>query len=249
MRTNSGVNKPSRKHIGTTYRGFTGSVRKMVLRAYCGFDPQIFLTWDTDLRALTANVPSLVVWGDRDPYMASPFASRFGALKVTRFPHCVHWPMVEIPDIVSRKLLAHFSNDVALAVKTAVNSRATLGRPKLARESIAHTSGSRFFAGATRNGPVRSVSHCMRDAIRYHAVTTIVSAAVAHKSKDGPRSCEAGRPYLSHGASTPEPWVQGVGSGMALGSSASDNRSRHDSFPTNARRSSKGCFGPYERDR
>lgn len=63
-----------------------------------------------------------------------------------------------------------------------------------------------------------------------------VSAAVAHENKNGPRSCEAGRRNCTCRAvpAPPEPWVQGVGSGVASGSSACDDHSRQDSFPTNA---------------
>lgn len=109
MRDNSGVNKPSREHISATYRDFSSSVRKMVLRVYRGLDPEIFQTWDAELRALAAQLPSLVMWGDRDTYIDSRFAERFGARKVKHFPQCGHWPMVEIPDVVSRNLLEHFS--------------------------------------------------------------------------------------------------------------------------------------------
>ena len=115
MRTNSGTTKPGRDHIRATYRGFTASVRQMVLRLYRGLDPEVFQTWDTELRALAAQIPSLVIWGDRDTYIDSRFAERFGAQKVMHCPHCGHWPMVEIPDVVSRRLLAHFSEAVVLA--------------------------------------------------------------------------------------------------------------------------------------
>lgn len=115
MRTNSGVIKPSREHISATYRGFTGSVRQMVLRVYRGLDPEIFRTWDTELRALAAHIPSLVIWGDCDTYIDGRFAERFGAQKVMHCPRCGHWPMVEIPDVVSKRLLAHFSEAVVLA--------------------------------------------------------------------------------------------------------------------------------------
>lgn len=114
MRANSGLIKPSREHISTTYRAFTRSVRDMVLRVYRGLDPQVFQAWDTELRALASVVPSLVLWGDCDTYIDSRFAERFGAMKVTRFPACGHWPMVEIPDVVSRNLLVHFSSADAL---------------------------------------------------------------------------------------------------------------------------------------
>lgn len=113
MRTNSGLSKPSREHISATYRRFTGSVRRMVLRVYRGLDPQVFENWDHQLRALSKTVPSLVMWGDRDTYIASPFADRFGARQVKHFPHCGHWPMVEIPDVVSKNLLELFSQEMA----------------------------------------------------------------------------------------------------------------------------------------
>ena len=109
MRANSGTVQPSRAHISATYQGFVGSVRKMVLRLYRGLDPEVFQTWDSELRALAGQVPSLVIWGDRDTYINSRFAERFGAQKVTHFPLCGHWPMVEIPNVVARTLLTHFA--------------------------------------------------------------------------------------------------------------------------------------------
>ncbi|MBC7499472.1 MAG: alpha/beta hydrolase [Herminiimonas sp.] len=115
IRANSGEKKPGREHIGATYRAFTGSVRRMVLRVYRGLDPHVFQTWDAELRVLTSRVPSLVIWGDRDTYIGASFADRFGAQRVAHFPQCGHWPMVEMPDIVSATLLDHFSAELALA--------------------------------------------------------------------------------------------------------------------------------------
>jgi pimeloyl-ACP methyl ester carboxylesterase len=114
MRMNSGLSKPSREHINATYRGFTGSVRRMVLRLYRGLDPQVFKDWDEQLRALSASVPSLVMWGDRDTYIASTFADRFGVRQVMHLPHCGHWPMIEIPDVISRNLLELFAKEIAM---------------------------------------------------------------------------------------------------------------------------------------
>lgn len=109
MRLNSGLNKPSRAHISATYRSFTGSVRRMVLRLYRGLDPEGFAHWDEQLRALSARVPSLVMWGDRDTYIGNAFADRFGARQVIHLPQCGHWPMIEIPEVVSRHLLKLFA--------------------------------------------------------------------------------------------------------------------------------------------
>lgn len=122
MRTNSGLNKPSREHISTTYRSFTGSVRSMVLRVYRGLDPRVFENWDNQLRILAKTVPSLVLWGDRDTYIASLYADRFGAKQVKHLPSCGHWPMVEIPDIVAKNLLAFFSQQAASLAKPTQHS-------------------------------------------------------------------------------------------------------------------------------
>ncbi len=106
LRAGSGTNKPTRARIEATYRGFTRPTRKMVLRLYRGLDPQRFAQWDSDLRVLLAKLPSLVLWGDRDPYVSSNFAERFGAQQVRHFPDCGHWPQIEIPEVVSRELTA-----------------------------------------------------------------------------------------------------------------------------------------------
>lgn len=109
LRSNSGLIKPDRALVAATYRGFTATARKMVLRLYRGLDPQVFKSWDTRLRELTARVPTLVLWGDRDTYIASPYADRFGAGTVKHIPDGGHWLMVECPDAVSDNLLWHFS--------------------------------------------------------------------------------------------------------------------------------------------
>ena len=121
LRENSGLRKPDPEHVAAVYRRFTGSVRRMVLRLYRGLDPHVFETWDEQLRALASRVPSLVLWGDRDTYIAHPFAARFGAQQVRHFPDCGHWPMVEIPDVVIRHLLALHAQDTASADTAAVD--------------------------------------------------------------------------------------------------------------------------------
>jgi pimeloyl-ACP methyl ester carboxylesterase len=118
MRSNSGV-KPSRAHVSATYRGFTGRARRMTLRLYRGLDPQVFAQWEKQLCALSASVPSLVMWGDRDTYIASTFADRFGARRVIHLPHCGHWPMVEFPEVVSANLLELYA-EVGQATEAAI---------------------------------------------------------------------------------------------------------------------------------
>ena len=55
------------------------------------------------LRASMATVPSLVMWGDRDPYIQPRFGDQFGAREVVHYPTAGHWPMLEMTDdVVSR---------------------------------------------------------------------------------------------------------------------------------------------------
>lgn len=122
MRTNSGLNKPSREHISATHRSFTGSARRMVLRLYRGLDPRVFENWDHQLQTLAKTVPSLVLWGDRDTYIASLYANRFGAKQVKHLPSCGHWPMVENPDVVAKSLLALLAQGGASLAKPTQHS-------------------------------------------------------------------------------------------------------------------------------
>lgn len=116
LRSNSGALKPGRAYIADVHRAFTGPVRKMVLQLYRGLDPAIFGGWDEQLRTLASRVPSLVLWGDRDTYIGSEYAERFGAQTVWHFPDCGHWPMVEIPKVVAANLMRHFKDETAKAV-------------------------------------------------------------------------------------------------------------------------------------
>lgn len=116
LRSNSGAVKPGRAYIARVYREFTRPVRKMVLQLYRGLDPAVFEGWDNQLRLLAGRVPSLVLWGDRDTYIPSAFAERFGTRTVWHFPDCGHWPMVEMPQVVAANLLRHIRDSAEQAM-------------------------------------------------------------------------------------------------------------------------------------
>jgi pimeloyl-ACP methyl ester carboxylesterase len=80
----------------------------MTLRLYRGTDAQRFIGWEDDLRTLTQRVPTCVIWGDRDPYVAAAWADRFGAQVVHHLPEVSHWLPVEAPQEVAQKLIAFF---------------------------------------------------------------------------------------------------------------------------------------------
>lgn len=43
------------------------------------------------MRTITAQVPTRVLWGDKDPYLPTHYAQRFAAARVTVLPEAGHW--------------------------------------------------------------------------------------------------------------------------------------------------------------
>jgi pimeloyl-ACP methyl ester carboxylesterase len=87
---------------------YSPAAKQMTLRLYRGTDAQRFIGWEDDLRTLTQRVPTCVIWGDRDPYVAAAWADRFGAQVVHHLPEVSHWLPVEAPQEVAQKLIAFF---------------------------------------------------------------------------------------------------------------------------------------------
>lgn len=87
-----------RAHVERAWAFFTRRTRRMVLRLYRAADPAAFAGWEAALPRLMAQKPALVLWGDRDPYIAARFAERFGAAEIVHLPAIGHWPPVEAPD-------------------------------------------------------------------------------------------------------------------------------------------------------
>lgn len=100
-----GSRKLTADHIQKTYDLVTWPMKRMVLRLYRATDPKNFAGWEDRLTELTAKVPALVLWGDRDIYISKRFAERFGAQQVVHFPDCGHWVPVEAAEEVSNYLL------------------------------------------------------------------------------------------------------------------------------------------------
>jgi pimeloyl-ACP methyl ester carboxylesterase len=70
-------------------------MKKEVLRLYRGVVPANFKSWEDDFLALIRIKPTLVIWGDKDPYVSSRFAERFNARKVVHLAQIGHWAPVE----------------------------------------------------------------------------------------------------------------------------------------------------------
>jgi pimeloyl-ACP methyl ester carboxylesterase len=101
-----GSSKLTRSQMDRTYDLVSPATKKMILRLYRAMDPQNFKGWDNRLLEVTAKIPTLVLWGDQDPYIEPRFAERFGAQQVVHFPDCGHWVQAEAPDRVADQLLA-----------------------------------------------------------------------------------------------------------------------------------------------
>ena len=86
-----------REHVKETWALVTPRMKKEVLRLYRATDPSVFVGWEDKLLALTAKKPTLVIWGDKDPYIPSRYADRFQAREVVHLPTIGHWPPVEDP--------------------------------------------------------------------------------------------------------------------------------------------------------
>lgn len=95
-------------YIDSSYAAGFGSakVRKTILRMYRERNPSDFVGWDEKAMRLMQQKPSLVLWGDLDPFADKSFADKFGAQQVHHFPQYSHWLPLEAPDLYAEKLTA-----------------------------------------------------------------------------------------------------------------------------------------------
>ncbi len=98
------------EHIRRTARLYTPAAKKMALKLYRAADPAQFHSWEDQLPALTTQVPTLVLWGDQDPFAARSIADRFSAQEVRHFPDYSHWLPVEAPAEFAAALAAFFGS-------------------------------------------------------------------------------------------------------------------------------------------
>jgi pimeloyl-ACP methyl ester carboxylesterase len=108
MRRNS--TRFSDAHIDRTYALMSPRMRKEVLRLYrAAADPESFKPWESAFLALVRTKPTLVIWGDKDPFVAKDFAQRFNARRVVHLPDAGHWAPVEAPAQCADAILQFFA--------------------------------------------------------------------------------------------------------------------------------------------
>jgi pimeloyl-ACP methyl ester carboxylesterase len=85
---------------------FDRGTRRAILALYRHADPDRLALAGADLGRLTC--PSLVLWGERDPYLPSNFAGSYAAAlpdsSLELIPGAGHWPWVDDPSIIDRVL-------------------------------------------------------------------------------------------------------------------------------------------------
>ncbi len=84
----------------------TPAAKRMALRHYRALDSANFRGWEERLLELTAKVPTLVAWGDQDPFVSAAWAERFGAQEVHHFAEYSHWLPLEAPEELAKLLNA-----------------------------------------------------------------------------------------------------------------------------------------------
>ena len=95
--------------IRKAYTFVTPRMKRMILRLYRATDTKNFRGWEDDLKQITARLPTMVLWGDHDPYLPVWLADSFGTQRVKHFPDCGHWLPAEAPEQVAKELLQFFS--------------------------------------------------------------------------------------------------------------------------------------------
>jgi haloalkane dehalogenase len=84
-------------------------MKQEILRLYRAIHVKAFADWEERLLALTAKMPTMVIWGDRDPYIPQRYAERFGAVKVVHLS-VGHSPALEAPEATAQMVREFFGN-------------------------------------------------------------------------------------------------------------------------------------------
>jgi pimeloyl-ACP methyl ester carboxylesterase len=83
---------------------FDHGTQRAILRLYRSAPPEVLEAAGSQLERL--QVPSLVVWGEGDPYIPARFAEAYaralGDAELAVLPDAGHWPWIDRPELVAR---------------------------------------------------------------------------------------------------------------------------------------------------
>lgn len=102
-------------HIDAAWARITPRTHRAVLALYRSTDPAVFGqrvpggadTWHAAWRKLASDVPSLTLWGERDPYLRAAWIADLGTREVALFPASGHWLPAEDPEGFAARLRDH----------------------------------------------------------------------------------------------------------------------------------------------
>ncbi|HVS28378.1 MAG TPA: alpha/beta hydrolase [Solirubrobacteraceae bacterium] len=90
--------------VDAVWEHFDQGTQRAILRLYRSAPAPVLAAAGARLSSITA--PSLVVWGEQDPYISPDFADAYaGALAnatVERVPGAGHWPWIDRPELIER---------------------------------------------------------------------------------------------------------------------------------------------------
>ena len=90
--------------IASVWKQFDQGTQRAVLRMYRAADEQRLAAAGAGLSAL--EMPALVIWGERDPWLDAVFADAYGArlahAEVQRIADAGHWPWLDDASVVDR---------------------------------------------------------------------------------------------------------------------------------------------------
>jgi pimeloyl-ACP methyl ester carboxylesterase len=94
----------SDERLQAIWEQFDQGTQRAVLRTYRSLDEETLAVAGSELERIDA--PALVVWGERDPWLAPELADRYGQAlpqaTVVTAPDAGHWPWFEDPGVLER---------------------------------------------------------------------------------------------------------------------------------------------------
>lgn len=100
----AGSRKLSTARIRQSHGHLNPAMKRMILRLYRAADPAAFREWELRMLAAARQIPTLVLWGEHDPYIPAWVAGRFGTDRVRRYEDSGHWLPAELPEEVAAAL-------------------------------------------------------------------------------------------------------------------------------------------------
>jgi pimeloyl-ACP methyl ester carboxylesterase len=103
--TKKGSANLTTEQIRNTYSLFKWEAKRMALKLYRAVGPKEFEQWEPRMLAAMAKIPTLVLWGEKDPWIPSWVAEKLGTKNVIRLEGSGHAVPAESAQKVSAELL------------------------------------------------------------------------------------------------------------------------------------------------